>query len=164
MRGAHNKKTARRYVALVVWLILAAVAAALIIYFSGESAPESTETSKGLIRRILEFFFGESSEDKVSFYNFYIRKAAHFTLFAAFGLSLCAGLKHQDRLPAVPFTLACGALFAAADEIRQHFVPGRAPELRDVAIDFSGVLLGTLAVALISFLVQRHREKNRFIP
>lgn len=155
MSGREKNKAVGKFIALIVWLLIAAVVAGFIIHFTGEPADVSTETSKGVLRSILEFFFGENNEDTVTLYNHYIRKFAHFFLFFAFSLSLNAALIHQDRLPRVPFTVALGAVFAVCDELRQYFVPGRATEIRDMLLDFSGVLLGVLIVTFLYLIVRK---------
>ena len=160
MRGAQDKRATRIFVAFIIWLILAALVAALISHFTGEPAEVSDKTSEGFLMWVLELIFGESNRDTVTFFHHYIRKAAHFTLFAAFGLTLSASLFHQRKVPAVPFTLAAGALLAVCDEVRQFFVPGRSPEVRDVFIDCAGVVTGTLIVVLIVHLVRKRRAKK----
>ena len=160
MREARKTKSKRRIAALVIWLVLAALVAGLITYFSGESASESNQTSKGVLRTLLEFFLGEDNEALVDAFNHFIRKSAHFTLFAAFGLCFCAAMQYQDRLPRLPVSLGAGALLAVEDEVRQHFVPGRATQVKDMLIDFCGVLVGALIVTLVAYLVRKRRTKK----
>ena len=164
MREANKTKIKRRLIAFVIWLILSAIVAGLISYFTGQNAAVSNETSKTFLRRLLELFFGTDDEVIVSAYNKYIRTAAHFTLFFAFGLTLNAALHHQMRVPPLPVSLGAGALLAVTDEIRQYFVPGRAMQFTDMLIDFCGVLLGALLVTLISYLSRRHWERTYYMP
>jgi VanZ family protein len=67
-----------------------------------------------------------------------LRKAAHITEYAILGALLMRAL---DR-PAVAATLAIA--YAATDELHQHFVPGRAGTMVDVAVDAVGVVLGVV--------------------
>ena len=67
-----------------------------------------------------------------------LRKLAHLVEFAILGALLARAL------PAL-HALVAGVLYAAFDELHQHFVPGRTGALRDVAIDAVGVMLGILA-------------------
>ena len=161
MSEARHDKSARRRVALVLWLVAAAAVAGIIIHFSAEPAGVSDETSRGVLRTILEFFFGESNEETIVFYDHFIRKAAHFTLFAALGFSLAAALVNQDRLPRFWPALIAGALFAVSDEVHQYFVPGRSCEFRDMMIDFSGIVTGALVVTLVVYLWQKLRRRKQ---
>jgi VanZ family protein len=67
-----------------------------------------------------------------------LRKASHVTEYAILGALLMRAL---DR-PGVAAALAIA--YAATDELHQHFVPGRAGTLVDVAVDAVGVLLGVV--------------------
>ena len=160
MRVSKDEIIKRSLIAFVIWLILTAIIAGMIIHFTGQTASESNQTSKGVLRTLLEFFLGEEDEDLITDWNHYIRKVAHFTLFFAFGFCLTAALQYQRRVPRLPVSLGAGALFAVTDEIRQHFVPGRATQVKDMIIDFCGVLIGALLVTLIAFFVRRHRAKK----
>jgi VanZ family protein len=68
-----------------------------------------------------------------------LRKLAHLTEYAVLG----ALLLRATRRPGV--SLALAALYAASDEVHQHFVEGRHGALLDVAIDTIGALAGILA-------------------
>lgn len=72
--------------------------------------------------------------------NALLRKAAHFTEFAALGMCLAwlfGMLQKGKRLP-----FFCGVAAACVDETIQVFVPERAPRVLDVLIDSCGVLTG----------------------
>ena len=65
-----------------------------------------------------------------------LRKGAHVFEFAVLGALLARATGRL--LPA--FVL--GVLYAASDEVHQHFVPGRDGNPLDVAIDAAGVAIG----------------------
>ena len=67
-----------------------------------------------------------------------LRKAAHVTEYAVFGLLLYRAFEREA--PA----LAAGIAYAATDELHQHFVHGRHAAPVDVAIDAIGVAFGML--------------------
>lgn len=72
-----------------------------------------------------------------------LRKLAHVTEFACLGVLLrwlYAMLKKRKQSFLLP--AAWGCIAACIDEMLQHFAPGRAPRLTDVAIDSVGVLAG----------------------
>ena len=71
-------------------------------------------------------------------WDFVLRKAAHVTEYAILGALLMRAL---DR-PATATALAIA--YAATDEVHQHFVPGRAGTLVDVAVDAVGVVVGVV--------------------
>ena len=84
-----------------------------------------------------------------------LRKAAHFTEFAALGMALgwLHGMLQKGRLRPI----ALGITAACIDETIQCFVPGRGPGIRDVAIDSCGVLAG---MALL-YLGHTYFEKRK---
>jgi len=69
-----------------------------------------------------------------------LRKCAHVTEYAILGFLLFRALRRE--LPA----LLVGVLYAATDELHQHFVRGRHASPVDVAIDTVGLLIGVLVV------------------
>ena len=72
--------------------------------------------------------------------NGILRKFAHFTEFAALGMTLgwLFGMLQKKRY----WPFVCGVLAACIDETIQAFVPERAPGLLDVCIDSCGVFAG----------------------
>jgi VanZ family protein len=68
-----------------------------------------------------------------------LRKLAHVTEYAILG----ALLLRATRRPGLALGLA--ALYAASDEVHQHFVEGRHAALVDLLIDIAGALVGVLA-------------------
>ena len=82
-----------------------------------------------------------------------LRKLAHFSEFTSLGLLLTWLFAMLGRKPWL--SLLCGFPAACLDETIQYFVPGRGPGIRDVGIDFSGVLLGVLLFLLGSGIHQK---------
>lgn len=75
-----------------------------------------------------------------------LRKAAHFTEFAALGMCLSWHLGMRGRRPG--WALLWGAAAAWTDETIQRFVPGRCCSVKDMAIDCAGVLTGMILLCL----------------
>jgi VanZ family protein len=79
-------------------------------------------------------------------YDFTVKKAAHFSvyallylfLFRAFRLSF--RLEEKPPLPALIVPAVVAVLYAISDEIHQSFVPMRNATVRDVFIDTAGIL------------------------
>jgi VanZ family protein len=67
-----------------------------------------------------------------------LRKCAHVTEYAIFGLLLARALQREAPV----FALA--VLYAVSDELHQSFVRGRHAAPLDVAIDTVGVALGLI--------------------
>ena len=86
--------------------------------------------------------------------EFFIRKLAHFSEYAALGLSLILPLcafysgSFKKKTPFLTSWIICIA-YAASDELHQFFSPGRSPQIRDVVIDSFGALAGILLGLLL---------------
>ena len=95
----------------------------------------------------------------------YLRKAAHFSEFAALGITLTwlFGMLLQPKLLQFGFPLFCGALAAGIDETIQIFSPGRYCSIFDVLIDCSGVLTGILILWLFTWFLRKMRHKKAAI-
>ena len=91
-----------------------------------------------------------------------LRKAAHFSEFAALGmvLSWLFGMvsRHKGWQHGLP--LICGAATACIDETIQIFSPGRYCSIFDVLIDCSGVLTGCLLLLLALALITTKNAGN----
>lgn len=121
-----------------------------VIYrFSASTAAESTEQSDSVLEgavKMLSAVLGAANTAWLSENaSFAVRKLAHFTIFFILGFMLTMmteGEAERSFEKRAAKALLCGLLGAAFDEWHQYFVPGRSAELRDVCIDFFGVLTG----------------------
>jgi len=91
------------------------------------------------------------------------RSVAHFVEFALLGASICLFLvlNLPRRLPLYAIGLLAGFQVAVTDECIQIFVPGRAAELTDLALDCGGIAVGMLCMGLVSFLVLLFQKKTK---
>jgi VanZ family protein len=85
-------------------------------------------------------------------------KTAHVLIYAALGASLVRALA-GGRMTAMTLTrillaAALGTLYGVSDEIHQHFVPPRTPDILDVAADSVGALAGATVMTLVARLLQ----------
>jgi VanZ family protein len=87
-----------------------------------------------------------------------LRKCAHVTEYAVLGFLLMRAI--GQVLPA----LVVGILYAATDELHQHFVRGRHPSPFDVAFDACGVALGLLAYLSVESKRGRAEKELRRPP
>ncbi len=160
-----SRKTVRR---LILWALVIGWMC-LIFAFSCETADRSGKTSGGFIRSLLITFdtgFSDLDEAaqtaRVESLDFFVRKSAHFSLFAVLGL-LCAAAYSVDLRPGTAFLLALltGALYAVSDEAHQYFVPGRACQLRDMVIDTCGTAVGAGFFTAVRLLVRRRMRRSK---
>ena len=131
-----------------------------IFLFSCENADDSSDTSGNFVNLIISIFYGDydelplwEQEEIRGNISHFIRKTAHFTIFAALGFFafLTSGQKKLLCKGTAAVLIFCG-LYAVSDEIHQYFVPGRACMLRDMLIDTCGSLAG-IAAALAALKI-----------
>lgn len=118
----------------------------------GEVSGAISDTVKHFLEEFLPEMEGPSGNS-----SFLLRKAAHFTEFAALGACLgwLFGMLGKGVIP--PFLWGVAA--ACVDETIQMFVPGRGPGIRDVCIDSSGVFVGLLLLHLGHYYWRTKRQE-----
>ena len=167
------KKGSKLYWFITIIVIILAVAInGYIIMHSCLDAAESTKASQGVVEvaeDVVNTVRPETitPENHDSFASFIRKAIGHFGLFVVSGLLTPLALylslspfswaKHYIN---VMFSLAVGLFMGILTESIQLSVPGRSGEIKDVLIDFSGYLLGTLIIGLILFLVIRKLRKK----
>ena len=148
------------WIAVVLWM-------ALIFSFSMETAAESSASSGGFIRSLLETFDNDfltlSNDDqhtKIESLSYIVRKSAHFCIFGMLGILVTSAVSSHGLSPkkTALFSVGICALYAVSDEIHQYFVPGRACMLRDMLIDTCGASCGIAAVSFLIYIVRKHRN------
>ena len=50
--------------------------------------------------------------------------------------------------------------YAITDEIHQLFIPGRAFQLVDLAVDLAGIILGTVAFIILVKIIKSKKDKS----
>lgn len=156
----------RNSIALSLLLVIAVMV--MIYCFSAQTGAESGAMSGRITMWILNLVvpgFGDFSPEKQeairSTVSFVVRKLAHFSEYALLGFSLMLHIAQIEKKIAVRlpwlWSWAAGTLYAASDEFHQGFVAGRGPSLRDVMIDSSGVIAGTL---LLLWIIRRRTKKK----
>ena len=123
-----------------------------------DSSTESIRITQELLCAIRDRLRLSWTPSQLSLYiersEFFIRKLAHFSEYAALGLSLilplCAFYSGSFKKKTLFLTswIICIA-YAASDELHQFFSPGRSPQIRDVVIDSFGALAGILLGLLL---------------
>lgn len=149
----------------LVILILINIAIALLIFVlsaqpANVSAPLSSSFTYNVIKPILTLAGADEEEILKAAFSIHglVRKLAHFGIYFIFGITLKLMYRRLNLKHAQTATLITGFLYALSDEIHQLFVPGRSGELRDVLIDFSGVITGTLFLFIILTVLKRCKK------
>lgn len=145
-----------RFVPMIVMMIV-------IFAFSHMPGDESSDTSLRVLEPILKLIEGLSkhsvaSDTKASL-NWLLRKAAHFTEYAFFGLTVLYAMKafFEKAWKWMALSEVIAIIYATTDEIHQYFVPGRYMAFLDVCIDSTGALTGIL----LSYLIYKKLKKKR---
>ena len=137
-------------------------------------ATKSTEAATGVIEAVEKVVNtvspGTVTSDNYDSFATFVRKAfGHFGLFAISGLLsslafylILNPLRGTKYYQMIIIALEFGLFMGLLTETIQLNVGGRSGELTDVAIDFSGYLLGFLIVLLILFLIIRQQNKKEF--
>jgi VanZ family protein len=109
-------------------------------------------------------FVGSSFADPSNVTGGISDKILHVGAYAALGLLILRALGNGrlDRLTTQRAILAVvlTVLYGLSDEFHQSFVPGRTPELMDVAADAVGATIGVSALLLFRGLVHRFNPRR----
>lgn len=132
-----NKQILFKWGLVLIWM-------GVIFAFSHQDASASSHTS-GWVVNVVQTVIINVTRDKVieQFIVRFIREIAHFTLYFVLGALLFNALKVKGMIQ-LGFVLLIGVFYALLDEWHQTFIPGRAFELTDILIDFTGVLSASL--------------------
>ena len=140
-----------------IYIALSAIAeiTVLIIIFmlSAQNGEQSSSTS-GFFTQLIALLAGRPIPEEV------IRTLAHFCEFAGLGLltcNLCLALKDKPK-PIHSILFAFG--YAITDEIHQIFMPGRAFQLTDLAVDLAGITLGVAVLSVLALLIKKYKNKK----
>lgn len=88
------------------------------------------------------------------FYISHVRKIAHFTEYMVLGSVMTTGMKIADKTKIQHFynSLSFSVIAAVIDEYIQIY-SGRGSSIKDVIIDFSGYLTGTMLTVIIICII-----------
>lgn len=129
----------------------------VIFALSAQQSSESAALS-GQFRAVLNKFFSAGVSD------FLVRKAAHTIEYFLLAILTFTAVSITRKKQVPLFTFFITFLAAVSDEIHQHFVPGRACQLRDMLIDsvgaVAGIVLCMAVVAVYRQLKKRKRERG----
>ena len=132
-----------------LFIIITFFVIGFIWWNSSKNGEESSGISQGVLYEIMQIFARIGISTDIT--EHIIRKLAHFTEFTALGILLSIDtvlfLKNMKQYVWIP--LFIGLLVALIDETIQLFPIGRSSSVKDVWIDFSGVILGTILLLVL---------------
>ena len=151
----------------VILIILLGITFYTIFQFSSEDADKSSATSGNVIRTIINILPNTkdlNEQEKIQIISrtqTITRKLAHFSIYTFVGISTMslASTYQLKSWKQILISISVGFIYASLDEYHQSFVPGRSGELRDVLIDTTGVIIGTLLIFIgISIYEQKIKK------
>lgn len=159
-------------------LLLVVFTMGAMYYFSGQEGDKSKAQSDGAVKIIDEIrnevtlkderliSIKEKVFNKLKQYGdkgYVVRKMAHFSIYAAIGISICLFLYVITKKIFISSTLAfmLSAMYAYYDELtRQVTVAGRVGTIKDVFIDSAGAFTG---IAILFAIVVTFNGLRGFI-
>ena len=125
-------------------IVLLAVLVTIFV-LSAQNGEESSSTS-GFFTHLIEAVIGQPANEAL------IRTLGHFCEFAGLGFLMSNFIfSLKDKLkPIMSISLSCA--YAITDEIHQLFVPDRACQLSDFAVDTAGIILGVVSFCVLILL------------
>ena len=142
---------------LILFRVLFTVALAATVYFIFSNSLEIARESSARSQQVMELLNSLLSRVGLGpLSEHFVRKLAHFCEFSLLGFwfMLCLRVYTRHFVRHVSWPLFFGLLTAVIDETIQLYVPGRSSSVKDVLLDFSGVLTG-LFIALLILLFFR---------
>lgn len=155
----------------IISLMLLVACMILIFMFSAQNGNISGELSEGITYKIARFIINDfenfsvkKQTEIVHGMHFYIRKAAHFSIYALLGFLayINAQFYIKTKKKAIITSLIFCLLYAVSDEVHQLFSDGRCGSPVDVTIDFSGSFVGTMiSFILLSAILPFIKKKSK---
>ena len=144
---------------IIVWMVT-------IFVFSGQQGTESGDTSRKFTVAIIKFITGKSLELDDPFIEsvqLFIRKIAHFTIYAIGGFLIMNYEYTADKTfkKKMLHSICFGGGYAFTDELHQFFVPGRSGNFLDIGIDTLGVITGVLMYVAIRKVIEKILNKQK---
>lgn len=148
-----KKKVHRITPYFVISLVLLTALLVLIFHLSAQTADDSSETSGGVIELIYKL-------TGIYFEQELVRMFAHFCEYALLGFLMANAFYSKSLKKHTPLSYLLSCLYALSDETHQLFVDGRAFQISDLAVDFSGALLGCSVFCLVIFIILNIKSKK----
>ena len=156
------------YIKRTIYAILTIATFITIFVFSSQNATKSSQTSMGFTEKIMDILqIGKNWDENtrmeiIEKSQTIIRKIAHFTIYTIAGIWMMAFANTYDNVELkkkLLVVIIIGMLYAVSDEFHQMFSDGRAPLVKDVIIDTTGVLFGSGVDIIIKNIKQIKSKK-----
>ena len=157
------------YIKRTIYAILTIATFITIFVFSSQNATKSSQTSMGFTEKIMDILqIGKNWDENtrieiIEKSQTIIRKIAHFTIYTIAGIWMMAFANTYDNVELkkkMLLVVIIGMLYAVSDEIHQMFSDGRAPLVKDVIIDTSGVLFGSVVDITIKKIIEQLKKSK----
>ena len=154
-------KETLRFVLKPLSFVPAIIMMCLIFSFSAQNSDDSSRLSYEVGIRFFDFtnetfdrgWSDEHIEQLSQVSQYYIRKTAHFTEYFVLAVTVAFPL-YVYGMRGIWLIIFAGGFcvcFAGLDEYHQSFVAGRSPQIKDVFIDSSGVILGVIITRIVGW-------------
>lgn len=145
-----------------IFLTLIILTVAFIFSQSLHGRASSDAQSGRVLSAVLWVLRGLGFSPDPGVLHHFVRKAAHFTEFAALGIfsggfAYNLGKLQNRRCLVLPLTLPLAV--AICDELLQNLT-GRSCEVADMALDYAGALFG-LGIVVICVFIQNKRARRK---
>ena len=144
-----NKRLIISWSFLIGWMIL--------IFFMSNQPADISNKQSDLVIKLFSAIGIDLNTHLGELASFVVRKGAHFTeyfILYCFSITVCKN--YVDIKKARIYCLFIVLGYAISDEIHQYFIPGREMAIRDVAIDFSGGVLGFI----VNWIIYKFKSKD----
>jgi VanZ family protein len=134
----------------ILWMVL-------IFMFSSDTAAQSTKLSNYILNDLHSTNIGIAKKTT----KLTVRKSAHFSLYLVLGALVYITILDYNIEPKRLwlYSVFVSFLYSVTDELRQLFSRGRHSEVRDVAIDTVGSIIGVLvAMAICKKLAKKYNS------
>lgn len=147
-------KTTFNKIYFSISLIIVLSLLVLIFYLSHQSGEDSGETS-GWFTSFINFLLPFEVKEEI------VRTLAHFSEFACLSFFM-NNLFVSYKLKLCPvISVLLSFLYAITDEIHQIFVPERACQLSDMAVDLLGIISGMAVFCLIYLIFTKFKKAKK---
>ncbi len=160
----NNIKTIIRIILIIIIIFISGTIFSFSSQDSEKSSGVSGKIAEGIINTIPKYknITRNEKDELIEKFQKPIRKTAHFSIYAALGLSIISltftyDIKNKKR---ILITLISGVLYAISDEIHQTFIPGRSGQVTDVLIDTMGIILSILIFMGINKIYKIKTKKS----
>lgn len=124
-------------------------------YLSHQTGVETTELSKGIVGRLIEYFNLESYNE----IHYIIRKSAHPFVFCILAILVLFTLAQKWKKRKIfIFAIIFMILWTWVDEFTKLSIPGRHFSWYDVSLNFFGVVVGVLIFILFNYFRKRNKK------